>query len=109
MTKSRCVSVSVIEKASGCCERWQADLAAIRWLFRQRHSEAQRAALQPRAQTPLLHCIQEKQTMSMATTSPETWLRRQNWRARRLRAWCLRRYLANNPITPPTPLDGGKG
>jgi hypothetical protein len=110
MTKSRYASVSVFEKASGCCDRWQADLAAIRWLFRQRRSEAQRAAAPSRAPTSLPHPFPEKQTMSIAATSPETWLlRRLNWRAWRLRVWCLRRYLANNPNTPPSPFDRGKG
>jgi hypothetical protein len=32
-----------------------------------------------------------------------------NWRAWSFRAWRLQRYLANNPYTPPSPNDNGRG
>lgn len=35
--------------------------------------------------------------------------RSENWRATDFRTWRLQRYLANNPYTAATPLDGGKG
>jgi Domain of unknown function (DUF4173) len=35
--------------------------------------------------------------------------RPQNWRAWSFRAWRLQRYLANNPTTPPSPNDNGRG
>jgi hypothetical protein len=35
--------------------------------------------------------------------------RLENWRAWGFRTWRLQRYLANNPSTSSTPVDGGKG
>jgi hypothetical protein len=35
--------------------------------------------------------------------------RSENWRAWGFRTWRLQRYLANNPYTPPTPVESGKG
>jgi len=35
--------------------------------------------------------------------------RLENWRAWSFRAWRLQRYLANNPSTPPVPVESGKG
>jgi hypothetical protein len=36
-------------------------------------------------------------------------LHQANWREWSFRAWRLQRYLANNPNSPPPPLDGGQG
>ncbi len=35
--------------------------------------------------------------------------RSENWRGWGFRTWRLQRYLANNPFTPPAPVDSGKG
>ncbi len=35
--------------------------------------------------------------------------RSENWRAWGFRTWRLKRYLANNPSTPPAHVDSGKG
>jgi hypothetical protein len=39
----------------------------------------------------------------------QTGMRPGNWRAWGFRAWRLERYLANNPDTPPSPSESGKG
>jgi hypothetical protein len=62
-------SVSALERASGCSERWRMDLDAIRSLFRHHLCEAQRAELQNPGPDALCCPIQEIETMSMAATT----------------------------------------
>jgi Domain of unknown function (DUF4153) len=68
-------SMSTIEAATGCAERWRRDLRAVRSMFRQHKAEAARAEVDSRSpsQNPeqtLCPCpIQENATMSMATTA----------------------------------------
>jgi hypothetical protein len=62
-------SVSALERASGCSERWQMDLNAIRSLFRHHRSEAQGAEVQNPGTDALSCPIQEIETMSMAATT----------------------------------------
>ena len=40
---------------------------------------------------------------------PNAQRRLENWRAWGFRTWRLQRYLANNPSSPPVPVDSGKG
>jgi hypothetical protein len=39
----------------------------------------------------------------------EAFTHSKNWRTWSFRAWCLKRYFANNPATAPLSLDGGQG